>query len=895
MAGTQRRSSSRNRGGAGAGEGAPGTHQDEQKGRSKSKIGAKANNIDVEAMYTQATNGFYYERQHYLRDLEQEGYLESFLWPNLVKSKNLEDGDKETSQKLAFVMALLVNTKVSATGSPSPLDFLNHSLVEGGEKEVGEYSSDSETQQAFDKWLSLVVALDFVDVSDDDENAKNARYDLQSSKVQFLSHCLSSLDVPVVQQAVITLVNSPLLLNSLSERKREYEFAKSPLLKQEWESFEKNTATLSPSGGNEQKSTNSTILINHAAIYIPRLISQLLQAVQSPSCLTEEIQDTADDEGEGKEIEEEAPEEGHSGPSPHYDKEQHRILNFIHHTMEFFTDLLLCPSTRGPHLKLYLDYSQLVVHCALSPLWRASKHHFQRRTKNPDLFGQLLDMLIQAIQFAVRDDSTVVVDKDSTQQSNAQIDAINISSQTLQLSEKDVMMRVHAKCSILQKMAYRYFPETMTEFAFAGVHMACQTDFLQRHLSKLSTAELWTLAYKLRVVSTKLNEKLSDEDQDHEDEDERERQFILALLVYAHAAQPSQSAALRQMPVYPVETLLWDSHVVPPGNVSLSGNQVLALPKLNLQFLTIGDYLLRSFMLVRLESAYEIRSDLVDAIKRLAPMARNQYEDDEYNDPSVTEVAQRGGDHSSAFDETALKRAMMDKEHTVLKGWARMAMELQSFRFIKVGSPNLGEVVPSVVTAELVIDLKPLGFKIRQEWDALREHDVLFGVAISASHMTGEPVRERSCVVPNPVLLIYLFPTFSHPFDGFDPPPPPPYVSTHQAPFMEGMKDHTGAPKRVPDDEDSSFPQRFGVQFVRGCMVLEMRDEAGTLMNDPTAQHQRQGGVSGTQQPQGMKRFIKVALDPAQFASDASHGGRTHRLGTHLYQVNIRLSLIQPM
>jgi intron-binding protein aquarius len=38
-----------------------------------------------------------------------------------------------------------------------------------------------------------------------------------------------------------------------------------------------------------------------------------------------------------------------------------------------------------------------------------------------------------------------------------------------------------------------------------------------------------------------------------------------------------------------------------------NGKQVLALPKLNLQFLTAHDYLLRNFTLFRLESAYEIR------------------------------------------------------------------------------------------------------------------------------------------------------------------------------------------------------------------------------------------------------------------------------------------------
>lgn len=45
----------------------------------------------------------------------------------------------------------------------------------------------------------------------------------------------------------------------------------------------------------------------------------------------------------------------------------------------------------------------------------------------------------------------------------------------------------------------------------------------------------------------------------------------------------------------------------------------LALPKLNLQFLTLHDYLLRNFNLFRLESTYEIRQDIEDVVLRMKP------------------------------------------------------------------------------------------------------------------------------------------------------------------------------------------------------------------------------------------------------------------------------------
>lgn len=48
-----------------------------------------------------------------------------------------------------------------------------------------------------------------------------------------------------------------------------------------------------------------------------------------------------------------------------------------------------------------------------------------------------------------------------------------------------------------------------------------------------------------------------------------------------------------------------------------AGETCLALPKLNLQFLTAHDYLLRNFSLFRLEATYEIREDIADVLSRV--------------------------------------------------------------------------------------------------------------------------------------------------------------------------------------------------------------------------------------------------------------------------------------
>lgn len=58
-----------------------------------------------------------------------------------------------------------------------------------------------------------------------------------------------------------------------------------------------------------------------------------------------------------------------------------------------------------------------------------------------------------------------------------------------------------------------------------------------------------------------------------------------------------QREVINEMPLYPTEGLLWDENQIP--SVNYSGEACLALPKLNLQFLTAHDYLLRNFNLFR--------------------------------------------------------------------------------------------------------------------------------------------------------------------------------------------------------------------------------------------------------------------------------------------------------
>ena len=162
------------------------------------------------------------------------------------------------------------------------------------------------------------------------------------------------------------------------------------------------------------------------------------------------------------------------------------------------------------------------------------------------------------------------------------------------------------------------------------------------------------------------------------------------LQISRHERRASQLEALNEMPLYPTEDIIWNENIVPTEY--FSGEGCLALPKLNLQFLTLHDYLLRNFNLFRLESTYEIRQDIEDSVFRMKPW--------------------KGEDGGVVFG-----------------GWARMAQPITAFSVVEVGKPNIGEKQPSRVRADVSVILDVRN-DVKSEWESLRKHDACFLITV---------------------------------------------------------------------------------------------------------------------------------------------------------------------
>jgi intron-binding protein aquarius len=308
----------------------------------------------------------------------------------------------------------------------------------------------------------------------------------------------------------------------------------------------------------------------------------------------------------------------------------------------------------------------------------------------------------------------------------------------------------------LQRLAFKHFPE-LREMALANIASVDTRSSLLHHLGQLSDERLRELCVLLNL--------LPDSPPDGKMEP---REFMMEIIIFKHERRISQLDAINEMPLYPSETLLWDQNVVPAENYT--GETVLALPKLNLQFLTFHDYLLRNFNLFRLESTYEIKDDIEDAVRRVN--ARRDYD---------------GG--------------------VKFTGWSRMALAIKEFRITTVSKPNIGESKPAQVVAEVTYTLAQSRGPIREEWEAIKQHDVLFLLTIRPPSNLKVDDKEK----PDPNL---------------------------------------------------PFPEQFGVHAVRGCEVMEVVDEENNVLKDIE--------VEGGKQRSGNLRIARVRLDAAQYQLDMS-------------------------
>lgn len=139
-----------------------------------------------------------------------------------------------------------------------------------------------------------------------------------------------------------------------------------------------------------------------------------------------------------------------------------------------------------------------------------------------------------------------------------------------------------------------------------------------------------------------------------------------------------------------------------------------------------------------------------------------------------------------------------------------MALPIDGFKIDHVTPPKLGQSIPASVTAEISFTLPARhsqSMNLRNEWDELREHDIVFLVSIKAPNKS----EDESTTTES----------------------------------TEGKK----------------FPELYGITAIRGCEVSALMDEEGGVLSDPNPEKRPKFR-------NGQRRTLKVWLDPAQYQMD---------------------------
>ncbi|KAF9919175.1 hypothetical protein FBU30_011136 [Linnemannia zychae] len=405
------------------------------------------------------------------------------------------------------------------------------------------------------------------------------------------------------------------------------------------------------------------------------------------------------------------------------DQDEEDKIAYCERFMEFLIDLEAQLPTRR-YLNTLIEDHQIVAICKLSK--------FIGNKQKGVLFSQLLDILAFYTGFEIN------------------------SHTGLALTKEEMTEIYAAKLSQLQRIAFTDFRDELMDLAMSNLRAIEAREALLRHFEKLNLEQLIQLCRLLHIRTS----KITDPSIDHS------RAMLLEVLLLRFEKRHSQIDRINAMPLYPDENALFEDAAV--KEEMYNAERPLALPKLNLQFLTLHDYLLRNFNLFRLESNYEIRQDIEDAVRRLGPRA------------GATDGA------------------------TVFSGWSRMAAPISYFKMVEVAKPNLGEDKPSLITADVTFNVRKYTEAIQAEWEAIREHDILFLLTIEAKEESYEE------------------------WDG-----------------------------RI------SFREHYGLKHVRGCQVVSVIGPNGKPFDykksDPKLiQDHRTGNT----------RTFRVALDPNQYKLD---------------------------
>ncbi|PHH62529.1 hypothetical protein CDD81_6915 [Ophiocordyceps australis] len=198
-----------------------------------------------------------------------------------------------------------------------------------------------------------------------------------------------------------------------------------------------------------------------------------------------------------------------------------------------------------------------------------------------------------------------------------------------------------------------------------------------------------------------------------------DRRFVVEFLVSKYEYHETFQYKAQNTALLPTEKTLFNREFQRAD--VYDGSRPLALPKLNLQYLSAGDFLWRAFVLSRCELFYGIRKDIEAALRRLRLVSGPSEE------PSFT-------------------------------GFSKMIVPISKPAIVEVVPPQVGQDFPFLVKAEVSVDLQRLPGNSRREWSALRPDDVVFLLSVGPSSPKSISNGQDAQIELEDLDIVYIWP-----------------------------------------------------------------------------------------------------------------------------------------
>jgi intron-binding protein aquarius len=320
-------------------------------------------------------------------------------------------------------------------------------------------------------------------------------------------------------------------------------------------------------------------------------------------------------------------------------------------------------------------------------------------------------------------------------------------------SEDDNLAKRHDRIQQCQRLIFIHSAK-LRELSLLCNATVSKRNFVFRYLNQIQADDLFQLTcHQMHLLSEK-------------DPFAHNTKFLLEAVASQFERPKFDRRVIDGITIYPTEDVLFNQNAIPL--VHYMGENCLALPKLNLQFLSFYDYLFRNFTLFKLESMYKIGEDIFDVIRRVSPSLNGQ-------------------------------------GASIFTGWSRMGVPIISFAVTEVKRQLVNRGKSMLVSGEVVFSLELFPNDIRHEWDGIRQHDVLFLLTLKA-YATEQQVKKPM-----------------------------------------------------------SAAEKMGLMYMRGCEVVELKDEEDELIDDVDS-YLKFGQL---RTPVGLRRTITVRLDPVQYTIDS--------------------------